>query len=271
MDKIYKKVVDTLQHVPGLVAIVLGGSQATGTATADSDIDIGLYYETEMFDLKILSQQAMFLDDAHRTNLMTAIGEWGRGVNGGGWLTVNGTKLDLLYRDMARVKEAVKKAKSGNIEFYYQTGHPHTFLNLIYVGEVKNCRMLWQKDNCLQQLKDELQVYPAMLKTAALQYFGFEMNFSLMFVKEQVDKQDLHYLSGHVFRSVSCLLQYLFALNERYCLNEKKAVRNANCFERKPENLEEKVTQIYALLAESADRTAAAVLLEQLIREAEQC
>jgi predicted nucleotidyltransferase len=34
-----------LAEVPGVVAVTLGGSRATGTAVADSDWDFGLYYE----------------------------------------------------------------------------------------------------------------------------------------------------------------------------------------------------------------------------------
>src|SRR5947199_166891 len=36
---------ERLAAVPGVVAVTLGGSRATGTAAADSDWDVGLYYD----------------------------------------------------------------------------------------------------------------------------------------------------------------------------------------------------------------------------------
>ena len=43
---------DTLRDIPGVVAVALGGSRATGTEHDDSDWDFGLYYRgsTEVVD-----------------------------------------------------------------------------------------------------------------------------------------------------------------------------------------------------------------------------
>jgi len=51
----------------------------------------------------------------------------------------------------------------------------------------------------------------------------FEAGFSLMFVKANSGTDDKYYIAGHVFRIVSCLNQVLFACNNAYCINEKKA------------------------------------------------
>jgi len=51
MDITLKKIVDLLNDINGLEAIVLGGSQARGSQDNDSDIDIGLYYNPETIDL----------------------------------------------------------------------------------------------------------------------------------------------------------------------------------------------------------------------------
>lgn len=39
---------------------------------------------------------------------------------------------------------------------------------------------------------------------------------------------------GHVFRIISCLNQVLFACNNAYCINEKKAIKLLETFEYKP-------------------------------------
>lgn len=75
--------------------------------------------------------------------------------------------------------------------------------------------------------------YLKSLKDAIIGYFMFEAPFSLMFAKDNVDKDDISYVAGHVFRTISCLNQVLFALNEEYCINEKKAVRMIEGFRKK--------------------------------------
>ena len=46
-----------------------------------------------------------------------------------------------------------------------------------------------------------------------------------MFVKANAGAEDKYYIAGHVFRIISCLNQVLFACNNAYCINEKKAIK----------------------------------------------
>ncbi|SEG53192.1 Nucleotidyltransferase domain-containing protein, partial [Bacteroides thetaiotaomicron] len=48
-----------------------------GTHTEDSDIDIGIYYNQESFDLTAINQIATELDDENRNNLVVPPGAWG--------------------------------------------------------------------------------------------------------------------------------------------------------------------------------------------------
>ena len=57
-----------------------------------------------------------------------------------------------------------------------------------------------------------------------------------------------YYIAGHVFRIVSCLNQVLFACNNAYCINEKKAIKLLETFEHKPEKYTEKVNHIFEVL-----------------------
>ena len=73
-------IVSRLQHIKGITGIVLGGSRARGTHTEKSDVDIGIYYETEnALDISALSCLANELEDSDRQNLVTPIGGWGKG------------------------------------------------------------------------------------------------------------------------------------------------------------------------------------------------
>lgn len=87
---IIQSVTEKLSSLPFIEGIVLGGSRARGTHTEDSDIDIGIYYNQESFDLTAINQIATELDDENRNNLVVPPGAWGDWVNGGGWLVING-------------------------------------------------------------------------------------------------------------------------------------------------------------------------------------
>jgi predicted nucleotidyltransferase len=87
VNNILNTVSRELEKVPGIEGVVLGGSRARGTNLPNADIDIGIYYdEAEGFDVARVNAIATKLDDGHRENLVTSLGEWGPWVNGGGWL-----------------------------------------------------------------------------------------------------------------------------------------------------------------------------------------
>jgi predicted nucleotidyltransferase len=88
-----------LSRVSGVVAVVLGGSHARGTARQDSDLDIGLYYH-ESFEPEIgaIRSVAKGLSIPHRFPTVTECYEWEPWVNGGSWIHASIGKVDILYR-----------------------------------------------------------------------------------------------------------------------------------------------------------------------------
>lgn len=74
VDNIIQLVREKLSSLSYIEGIVLGGSRARGTHTEDSDVDIGIYYQSESFDLDAINQLATELDDEHRSNLITPPG-----------------------------------------------------------------------------------------------------------------------------------------------------------------------------------------------------
>ena len=234
-----QSITDALTQVRGVVAIVLGGSRATNLHTEQSDYDIGIYYEALTLDLAGLQTCAAALDDAHRTDLMTGPGGWGDWVNGGGWLTVNGAPVDLILRDVQRVSESCTDAHAGKLKSNYQIGHPHAFLNTMYAGELACCTILWSANNHIPLLKQSMHPYPQALKQAIVQFFLFEANFSFSLAEKYAKTDDTYYVMAHLVRSVSALNQVFFALNERYCLNEKHAVRAIQAMPLRPNSYTE--------------------------------
>lgn len=260
-----------LKDVLGIVGVVLGGSRARGTNHSTSDIDIGIYYDVAAgFDVEKISKIATKLDDDHRENLVTSLGEWGEWINGGAWIVVQGYHVDLVFRDIKRVSQVVDECLSGKVSTHYHTGHPHAYLNVMYMGEISICKILFERTNQISDLKAKTSPYPKPLKDALIGYFMFEASFSLMFAKDNVDKDDISYVMGHCFRTISCLNQVLFALNEEYCINEKKAVRMIKSFNRKPKEYKDRIDQIFSLISSNIESTKQGVeMLHGLVSETE--
>ncbi len=232
-EQLLARIVGSLAPLPGIRAVVLGGSRARGTATPESDYDIGLYYDGHApFDHAALTRAVATLDDAGAT--VTPIGGWGPWIDGGGWLTIDGARVDLLYRNLERVRAVIDDCHAGRIEVAYQAGHPHAFVSAIYMGEVAQCRVLSDADGLLARLVARTSPYPSALRMALLQRFGWEASFALANARKSLDRGDVNYVAGCAFRAVACLCQTLFALNGRYLINEKGAVSLVDGLEHRP-------------------------------------
>jgi predicted nucleotidyltransferase len=231
--------------VPGVRAIVLGGSRARGEASPNSDYDIGLYYEADHpIDTGRLAKAAVQLPGLSSSSV-TAVGEWGPWIDGGAWLTVDGGHVDLLYRSIDKVRAVSEACRAGRIERAYQPGHPHAFVSAIYMGEVARCRVLWDPDQVLAPLKQLCDPYPEVLGEALIRTFFWEARFALENAEHGQGRQDANYVAGCTFRAVACLCQTLFALNRTYLLNEKGAVRGVERLARHPAGFAAKVEEIH--------------------------
>lgn len=260
VDSIIQDIKEELDGLPGVVGVVLGGSRARGTHSPNSDIDIGIYYdESKGFNTNDIEKSAFNLNDEKKDHLITYLGEWGEWINGGGWLVVHGYHVDFIFRDIKRVSKVIDDCLSGLVSIHYQTGHPHGYLNAMYMGELATCKVLSDPEGTLNNFKKKMEPYPKKFKEAMIQYFSFEASFSLMFMETNANKDDISYVMGHCFRSISCLNQVLFAKNEVYCINEKKAVAMIQGFSIKPMNYKKRIDEIVSLLSTDSDKTNQAV------------
>jgi len=226
-DPLLSRVVEALQPVKGLSALVLGGSRGRGTAGPASDYDLGLYYEPDApFDIEALrSAIAPLVDDPSST--VTRFGEWGPWINGGGWLTLGGVEVDVLYRDLGRVRATIADARQGRFSMNYQPGHPHGFCSTIWMGEVATCQPLFDPSGVIAELKGQTWPYPEPLKDALIARFGWEVDFAIDNAELAARRAEQTHIAGCAYRALCCMAQVLFALNGRYLINEKGAVPEA--------------------------------------------
>ncbi|WP_133910195.1 nucleotidyltransferase family protein [Streptomyces sp. NBC_00582] len=97
---------DRLAALPGVRAVALGGSRAQGTHRPGSDWDLAVHYRGpfDPDDLRAVGWEGE----------VSEIGGWGGGVfNGGAWLTVDGRRVDVHYRDLDVVEHQCAEAERG--------------------------------------------------------------------------------------------------------------------------------------------------------------
>jgi hypothetical protein len=125
---------DRLAEIPGVVAVSLGGSRATGTAGPDSDWDFGLYYRgtIDPADVAALGWPGRVF----------APREWGRLVDGGAWLSVDGARVDLCYRDLDVVLRWTAEAEAGRFEIQREVGYVAGIPTYVLAAELGLGRVL---------------------------------------------------------------------------------------------------------------------------------
>jgi predicted nucleotidyltransferase len=260
-DPLLTRITPRLAEVRGVVGVVLGGSRARGTANAASDYDIGLYYgPDEPLDTLHLLNVARDLVDDSNTAAITPVGGWGPRIVGEGWLSIEGRKVDLLYRGVEPVRAVIADCRAGQISMDYQPGHPHGFCSAIWMGEVALCRPLHDPRGLIAELKASTSPYPDRLREALLKKFQWEILFSIENAEIAMARGEQTHIAGCAYRALCCIGQVLFALNRRYLINEKGALAEAAGFSCTIRGLPERTAHIWAAIGRSEFAIALAEL-----------
>jgi len=272
IDQIPNQVVARVSKIEGVLAIVLGGSRARGTADEHSDIDLGIYYDGKHpFAVPALGAAAKELDDRHADGLVTSFGEWGPAVNGGGWLEIGGNHVDFLYREIGAVRDAIEDCIAGRPRSIYQLGHPLGFHIQIYAGEVQVCRPLYDPANAIAQLKSLVREYPEKLRTAAVTKHLFDAEFEISIAAKPAERADVMYVAGCLFRAAGFMTLVLYALNRKFFLNEKGAFAESRGFAIRPARFHDTVARALGRVGTtSADLSKSVVSFQGLVAELRQ-
>jgi hypothetical protein len=260
-DPLLDRISPVLAAVPGVVAVVLGGSRASGASHSASDFDIGLFFrESGGLDVGALLKAVKGQVDEPEAAAVTEVGGWGPWIVGGGWLTIAGKKVDLLYRPIESVEKVIEDCRDGRISMDYQPGHPHGFCSAIWMGEVALCRPLRDPQGLIAGLKALALPYPEKLGVTLIRRFQWETLFSIENAETAVPRGDETYIAGCAFRSLSCVAQALFALNRRYLINEKGALEAAAQLTLTIPALSERTASVWRALGQRAFDAALAEL-----------
>lgn len=228
-------IVSGLRAIPGMVAIVLGGSYAQGCARADSDLDIGLYYrEASPFSMEGIRLVADEMSRPATAPTVTDLYEWGPWVNGGAWIETYAGKVDFLYRNLDHVQQVIQEGLQGICHHDYDQQPPYGFRSVVYFGETQICVPLHDPEGEIARLKDLVAEYPAPLRERIIQESLWGAEFSLMYFRSFAGAGDIYNAAGCMTRVAQYLIHALFALNRRYFVSDKDVTRLIEQFSMKP-------------------------------------
>lgn len=260
-EQLIQQLVEQLKPIRGLCAIVLGGSYARGDQRPDSDIDLGLYYaEEQPLDIAQIRSLAASLNDTPDP-FVADLGGWGPWVNGGSWLTIGGQRVDFLYRNLTLVKATIDDCHAGRIRSDYWQQPAYGFHNFMYCSETAINQPLYDPEGLIAQLKARVAIYPPRLKQTILDDFFWRARFTLDNISKAAQRGEIYLTVGGLARTIHCLVQTLYALNETYYLSEKQLARNLATFVLQPTNFLERVNSILG-----APGTSSAELVDALER-----
>lgn len=200
---------DRLAAMPGVTAVVLGGSRATGPGDAHSDWDLGVYYRGAVDTSKLAA-----LGEVHPP------GSWGRIMNGGAWLSFGGEKVDVLLRDLDVVERWSARAGEGQYEvdalLGYLAGCPTYSLR----AELSTCRLL-------RGALDRSPEFPDALAAAAPPRWRFHAAFSLEHARMRAERGDLAGAVGQAAKAAVESAHARLCSARAWVLNEKRILERA--------------------------------------------
>ena len=202
---------ERLAAVPGVVAVTLGGSRGRGDARPESDWDFGLYYRPRIDTdaIRALGFEGEVVEP----------GAWGRLVNGGAWLRVEGERVDLLYRDLDFVEHWVAEGDRGRFEVDHVEGYVAGMATYVLAGELALAKVL------VGELPRP--TFAAALREAASSYWRWSAEFSLRVAGSAAERADTAHCSGLLARAGLAAAHARLAQRGEWALNEKGILRRA--------------------------------------------
>jgi predicted nucleotidyltransferase len=202
-----------LAILPDVLAVSLGGSRAQGTHRPDSDWDFALYYRYA-FDSDCLRAKGW-------PGQISEVGGWGGGVmNGGAWLTIDGRRVDVHYRDLDEVEYWCREAESGRFNkellLFYAAGIP----TYVVMAELATNRVL--------ACNLPRPSYPKLLATEAGRRWNRDALASLAYAAAALRNQgDVTVSLANASRGLIEAAQSVLAYRRQWVLNEKGIVARA--------------------------------------------
>lgn len=150
---------------------------------------------------------------------MSKLGDWGPIVKGGAWLTLDGTPVDVLFRDLDQVESWLSDAQRGRFGVLSQNRYIVAAPTYLPVGELAICRpntgVLPRPD------------FPETLAATAATRWKGRARVALMFAQDHAAAGDAVCCAGMLAEATLCMAHARLAERHEWVLNEKRLVQRA--------------------------------------------
>jgi hypothetical protein len=198
------RVAEALAATAGAHAVVLAGSRASASADAGSDWDLTLYYRGQV-DLAPIAA----FGDVHPP------GAWGRLMNGGAWLTVDGVSVDVILRDLDVAEHWTAEARRGAWELDALLGYLAGLPTYVLMGELGSGRLL-------AGALPEVTAMPPALVEGAPPRWRFARDFSLEYARMHAARGNAAGAVGSAARAALEEAHARLCARGQWVLNEKR-------------------------------------------------
>jgi predicted nucleotidyltransferase len=205
---------DRLAALPTVRTVALGGSRAQGTHKPDSDWDLAVYYRGH-FDPADLRAPGW-------EGEVSEVGGWGGGVfNGGAWLTIDGRRVDVHYRDLDVIEHELAEAEEGRFRVEPLMFHLAGIPSYLVVAELA----------INQVLRGELPrpaSYPEKLRVSAAERWHGTAHATLAYAKaNHAPAGRLTEVAGAVATAAMQTGHAVLAARGEWVTNEKRLLERA--------------------------------------------
>jgi hypothetical protein len=199
-----------LAAIDGVQAVTIGGSRGEGTADESSDWDLGVYYRGSI-DLAPLGRHG----EVHPP------GSWGRIMNGGAWLTLDGHKVDVLLRDLDAVMYWTEQARRGVYEVDALLGYLAGAPTYLLMAELALNRTVSGRLPLVGE-------YPEPLSHAGARRWLVHSDFSLTHARMRAERGDVVGTMGQAAKAVMETAHAVACRRRQWIVNEKRLVERTN-------------------------------------------
>ncbi|MEV6117978.1 nucleotidyltransferase domain-containing protein [Streptomyces sp. NPDC052109] len=205
---------DRLAALPTVQSVALGGSRAQGTHRPDSDWDLAIYYRGpfDPDDLRAIGWPGE----------VSAVGGWGGGVfNGGAWLTIDGRRVDVHYRDLDVVEHELAEAEEGRFRVEALLFHLAQIPSYLIVAELA-------VNQVLRGTVPRPAGYPAKLRVAAADRWQGTARATLAYAKaNHAAHGRLTETAGSIATAAAQAAHGVLAARGEWVTNEKRLLERA--------------------------------------------
>jgi hypothetical protein len=222
-----ESIVDTLlplvrRFAVGRYGIALGGAHAKETGDALSDVDIYLFAERALPNEERSAMTREMCGEA------CGVASWGDPeVEGGTDFRHDGQVVEVWFREIGSVADAVARCRAGEIRREYRAWTVMGFFGHAVLSDLKSMRIVDDPSGILAGWQAEVAEYPPALRREIVGRFLAEARFwpDNVHYRTAVERRDLVYAGGIVRHAAHALVQAAFALNHAYFPGEKKLAR----------------------------------------------